>query len=168
MGVMYLGITIGVAAYAIGIAGLVTAFTSISSTTTLTKRSSSPSVHLQTSHAIAGLALFAALYFLVPLLQLLVVCTRRFSSKNTDLGDGKMRSESVMEKMSMNGTGRAMSPSGRSARTSQDGEGKKRIRSWAGIGTWAGISGRRSNETTTDDQAHTPSHRSVHLFIPRL
>ena len=162
MGIMYLGIVVGMAAYALGIVGLATAFTSINTTSTLAKRSSS-SIHLQTAHAKAGVALFAALYLLVPLLQLLSICLRRSKSQVPDPHDGKMRSESTMEKLSMTGNGRAMSPSGRSERTSQDGhpEGKKRVRSWAGIGTWAGVSTRRSNETATDDQA--PSHRSFEV-----
>ena len=84
--------------------------------------------------------------------------------KYSEPGDSKMRSDSAMEKFSVNE--RATSPSGRSegtVRTLREGEGKKRIRSWAGIGTWAGVSARRSNETSTDDQPPSPSHRSFEV-----
>ncbi|KAF9075845.1 hypothetical protein BDP27DRAFT_1314598 [Rhodocollybia butyracea] len=57
--------------FGLGVAGLVSAFTSISSTASLNRRSSSTSLHLQTSHGRAALAFFVALYALLPLLWLL-------------------------------------------------------------------------------------------------
>lgn len=160
LGLMYLSILVGATAYAIGVVGFAIGFTSISAVSAIVKRSSS-SLHLQTAHAKAGLAIFAALYLLVPFLQLFAIWYHRRKPKGTEQVDGKMRSDSVMEKLSMNGERRAVSPSGRSERTSHEGEGKRRVRSWAGIGTWAGIASRRSNETTTDDQ--TPSQPSFEV-----
>ncbi|KAH9918207.1 uncharacterized protein BXZ73DRAFT_92267 [Epithele typhae] len=127
MGLMYLGVIVGAVAYALGIAGFVTAFTSISRST--------PPLHLQTSHAKA-----------VPVLQLVVLCLRRTSTKPLDPSDSRMRSDSAMEKMSVNGLGR---------------EGRRKARSWAGIGTWAGVPSRRSNETNVE--GHPPSQRSFEV-----
>lgn len=161
MALRYLSIVVGVAAYALGIVGLATSFTSITVMSPVAKRALA-SVHLQTAHAKAGIALFAGLYGLVPLLQLLALFLRRFESKDTDQVESKNHADSTAEKSSMNE--RAASPSQRSEPAlSQNGEAKKRVRSWAGIGTWAGISARRSNETSTDDQTQTPSKRSFEV-----
>ncbi|KAI1789559.1 hypothetical protein LXA43DRAFT_892782 [Ganoderma leucocontextum] len=161
---MYVGILIGVAAYALGIVGLATSFTSITTVSPIAKRAAT-SVHLQTSHAKAGLVLFAGLYVLVPALQLLALAIRQCCiPRDREPGDIRTRADSTVEKLSIND--RAASPSTRSEPLSQDGnkEGKRRIRSWAGIGTWAGISGRRSEETTIpDDQTHTPSQQSFEV-----
>jgi len=60
---------LGFAAYAIGIAGLILSFTTISS-----HSSSVRQLHLKTAHGIAGLVFFLCLYALVPLLYLLSFC----------------------------------------------------------------------------------------------
>lgn len=62
--------SVAVVAYALGLTGLVTSFTSISSTSVVQKRSSS-GLTLKTGHGQAGLALFVALYGLIPVLFLL-------------------------------------------------------------------------------------------------
>lgn len=163
---MYLGILIGVAAYALGIVGLAISFTSITTISPIAKRSAT-SIHLQTAHAKAGLVLFAGLYVLVPALQFLALAVRQCCvSREREPADIRTRADSTVEKLSMND--RAASPSTRSEPLSQP-EGSKeerRIRSWAGIGTWAGISSRRSNETTIpdDQQTHTPSQRSFEVI----
>ncbi|KAH7879795.1 hypothetical protein F5879DRAFT_930691 [Lentinula edodes] len=74
----------------LGIAGLVSAFTSISLTTptsNLSKRTSSTNFHLHTGHGIASLAFFIVLYGVLPLLWLL---SGRFNrpSKATDHIEG--------------------------------------------------------------------------------
>ncbi|TFK87067.1 hypothetical protein K466DRAFT_599803 [Polyporus arcularius HHB13444] len=162
LSLMYLGIVVGVAAYALGVVGLATSFTSITamSSSSLAKRSTSP-LHLQTTHAKVGLALFAGLYGLVPILQLIALCLRGPEPKDPEV-EGRHRADSTAEKLSFNE--RARSPSARSE--AHGGEGtKRRVRSWAGIGTWAGITGRRSNETqtATDEPAQTPSQRSFEV-----
>ncbi|RPD67309.1 hypothetical protein L226DRAFT_499391 [Lentinus tigrinus ALCF2SS1-7] len=163
LALMYLGIIVGVAAYALGVVGFATSFTSIttSSASSLARRSAS-SLHLKTSHAQAGVALFAGLYVLVPLLQLIALCLRRPEPKEPET-ESRLHAESTAEKSSMNE--RAGSPSARSEPVaSQRSGGKRRVRSWAGIGTWAGITGRRSNETAaTDEQGQTPSQRSFEV-----
>ncbi len=165
VGIMYLGIMVGVAAYALGIVGLATAFTSISEVSTPVAKRAISSLHLQTPHSKAGLALFAGLYGLVPLLQLVALCLRGPDSRENEQLESRNRADSTLEKLSENG--RATSPSQRSEPAmsqSAEGTGKSRIRSWAGIGTWAGMSGRRSNDSSAiDEQAHTPSKRSFEV-----
>ncbi|EIN10748.1 hypothetical protein PUNSTDRAFT_142689 [Punctularia strigosozonata HHB-11173 SS5] len=67
-------IMVAAAAYAIGIAGLATSFSSITSKATLSKRSSSTGLMLKTAHGKAGLALAICLYGVVPLLGLVILC----------------------------------------------------------------------------------------------
>ncbi|OJT10155.1 hypothetical protein TRAPUB_13260 [Trametes pubescens] len=165
MGLLFLTVIVSIAAYGLGIAGLATAFTSITSTSTTVLKRSLSSVDLQTSHSKAGLALFAGMYVLVPLLYVVaLVIRRRDGPSDAELLADRQRADSTLEKFSMNG--RAASPSQRSERLSHDtrnGETRKRVRSWAGIGTWAGITGRRSHETTSEDHTHTPSSRSFEV-----
>ncbi|KAH9853616.1 hypothetical protein C2E23DRAFT_916420 [Lenzites betulinus] len=166
LALFYSGAVVGIVAYGLGIAGLATAFTSMTSTTATISRRSISTVDLQTPHAKAGLALFAGMYGLVPLLSIIALAIRRFDGTQDVEGvEGRQRADSTAEKSSMNG--RAMSPSQRSELLSNEaanGEPKKRVRSWAGIGTWAGITGRRSNETTSEDRhTHTSSQRSFEV-----
>ncbi|OSC96801.1 hypothetical protein PYCCODRAFT_1399808, partial [Trametes coccinea BRFM310] len=161
----FLGDLLGFAAYALGIVGIATSFTSITSTSAGVVKRSVSSIHLQTAHSKAGLALFVGLYALVPILQILALVIRRCDGRSDrDQTESRPRADSTTEKLSMNG--RAMSPSQRSEPLQDvpNGDTKRRVRSWAGIGTWAGISGgRRSNETTSEDHTHTPSSRSFEV-----
>ncbi|KAI0368139.1 hypothetical protein BV20DRAFT_948921 [Pilatotrama ljubarskyi] len=165
LALFYLGAVVGLAAYGLGIAGLATAFTSITSTGMAVAKRSVASPTLPTAHSKAGLALFAAMYGLVPILHIVALVIRRCDgSRDNEPAVGRHRADSTTEKLSMNG--RAVSPSQRSEPLSHDapnGETRRRVRSWAGIGTWAGITGRRSNETTSEDHTHTPSQRSFEV-----
>jgi hypothetical protein len=75
----YVFTAIGIGGYALGIAGLALAFTTISITPSLEKRSLSSlsslsllsSPHLRTGHGLAGLVLFICVYALVPLWTLI-------------------------------------------------------------------------------------------------
>ena len=64
LGFFYLTALTALIAFALGIGGLATAFTSLEYTTSVAKRSGVP--HLSTAHGRAGIALFAGLYGLVP------------------------------------------------------------------------------------------------------
>ncbi|KAI0677116.1 hypothetical protein C8Q78DRAFT_1180267 [Trametes maxima] len=163
LALFYLGAVVGLAAYGLGIAGLATAFTSITSVGPSIAKRSLSSINLRTTHSKAGLALFIGMYALVPVLSIIALAIRRFDGhRDNDTVDGRHRADSTGEKLSMNG--RAGSPSQRSEPDpSNGGETKRRVRSWAGIGTWAGISSRRSNETTSDDPSQTPSSRSFEV-----
>ena len=70
--------------FGIGIAGLVTSFTSISYDPSLVKRAES-SLHLQTGHGIVGVALAAAFYVAVPVVFLLILFMRHRSDERYSL-----------------------------------------------------------------------------------
>ncbi|KAG2118758.1 uncharacterized protein F5147DRAFT_666661 [Suillus discolor] len=69
LALLYLSAIVALAAYGAGVGGLVSAFTSMSSTGTTVKRAVLP-----TGHGVAGLALFIALYVMMPLLYLFHLC----------------------------------------------------------------------------------------------
>ncbi|KAI0952201.1 hypothetical protein AcW1_004364 [Taiwanofungus camphoratus] len=172
MALFYLAAVVGLAAYGIGIAGLATSFTTITSTSSLIKRSSSNV--LKTVHGKAGLALFAGFYGLVPLLYLYSIYHRRRLAKRTNkdvngIGDGRSRvnSSETAEKMGFL-NGRAGSP----LRQSMDGpsqethvtEPRPRVRSWGGLGPLTVFPGRRSSESGLESTgASAPSHRSFEV-----
>lgn len=80
LALFYLSAILALAAYGAGVGGLVSSFTSMSSTVTITKRSTSRIV-LSTGHGVAGLALFIALYVMMPFLYLFHLCCS--SSRST-------------------------------------------------------------------------------------
>ena len=68
IGLVAVAAVTGVAAYLIGVVGLIFSFTTISS------RASTQSIHLKTAHGMAGLIFFLCLYVLIPLLYLFFSC----------------------------------------------------------------------------------------------
>ncbi|KAF9568914.1 hypothetical protein CPC08DRAFT_279667 [Agrocybe pediades] len=89
---------LGLAAYVLGIVGLVLSFTTISSNTP-----SAGHVHLKTGHGIAGLVFFLCLYALVPLLYLFSFCFgflgRQDDAKSQKTDGGKSASVDTNEKL---------------------------------------------------------------------
>jgi hypothetical protein len=83
-----------IAAYGAGLAGLVSSFTSITASTngSLSRRATSSNTVLKTTHGQAGLALFIALYGLVPLLFAAYILRWRMSASPRDIV-GKIRAE---------------------------------------------------------------------------
>ncbi|KZT74265.1 hypothetical protein DAEQUDRAFT_660198 [Daedalea quercina L-15889] len=164
-------IVVAVAAYALGVAGLATSFTSIASTsasssTSLIKRAANSSLALKTAHGRAGLALFIVFYFIIPLLFAFAACYQRRSRRPdetvTNGADGRSRVNSTEpgEKEGLY-NGRAASPL-RSA-DAHTGKPRPRTRSWAGL-SHLGVAGRRSSESTHESAAAPPpSHRSFEV-----
>ncbi|KDR83756.1 hypothetical protein GALMADRAFT_236113 [Galerina marginata CBS 339.88] len=76
----------GLAAYGLGIVGLIFSFTTISS-----MPSSHQDTHLKTSHGVVGLIFFLCLYVLVPLLYLVFACF----SPRSDVYGGKQSQRSI-------------------------------------------------------------------------
>jgi len=70
--------------FGLGIAGLITSFTSISYDPSLVKRAES-TLHLQTGHGIAGVVLAAAFYAAVPIVFLFSLRTRHLSDGQNSL-----------------------------------------------------------------------------------
>ncbi|KAG2141689.1 uncharacterized protein EDB93DRAFT_1089266 [Suillus bovinus] len=73
LALFYLSVIAALAAYGTGVGGLVSAFTSMSSTGSAMQSATSRTV-LPTAHGVAGLALFIALYVMMPILYLFHVC----------------------------------------------------------------------------------------------
>ncbi|KAK1224372.1 hypothetical protein PQX77_012668 [Marasmius sp. AFHP31] len=88
MGLIFTSGIILIAAYALGLVGIVTSFTSISRTSTMEKRSPS-SLILKTTHGQAGLALFVVIYALIPVLLLLKL--RRRANSATKISASEAR-----------------------------------------------------------------------------
>lgn len=95
IGLTYLSWFLALVAYALGVAGIATSFTSISmntSSSTLARRSSSDII-LKTAHGKAGLALFVAFYGLVPAATLIVrFCERHHKSAKDETTTEESRS----------------------------------------------------------------------------
>ena len=174
LGLFYASVVIAIAAFGVGVGGLASSFTSISfssttsTTSTLARRAAaSSSLHLQTGHGRAGLALFAALYGLVPVLMVISACIklRRNGGISTlSLSNGRSRysSSEAPEK-------RMDSPNGAASEEASASEDRphsrgRRHRSWSSFGMWPGnrTSGRRSEESVSRDAA-SPSGRSFEV-----
>ncbi|KAF9259495.1 hypothetical protein L218DRAFT_908190 [Marasmius fiardii PR-910] len=82
---------VSIIAYGLGIAGIATSFTTISSssTSTIMKRSSPSSLILKTTHGQVGLAFFVILYGMVPVLYLLQRYTHLIPRSKTNVSEVK-------------------------------------------------------------------------------
>ncbi|KZT12572.1 uncharacterized protein LAESUDRAFT_5846 [Laetiporus sulphureus 93-53] len=169
---LYSSIILGLAAYGLGIAGLVTSFTSATVTSTLMKRSSNSSTVLKTPHGRAGLALFIAFYGLLPILYAFKICYKHLSSppnavKEEKQRNGRLRMDSAetAEKEVLY-PGRAGSPDGRNgdARSSEARplESRQRVRSWGGLSSLP-FAGRRSSDSGVDSTGASSPSRSFEV-----
>ncbi|KIY49182.1 hypothetical protein FISHEDRAFT_58127 [Fistulina hepatica ATCC 64428] len=88
---------VGLSAYLLGVAGLVTAFTSLTlSSSSLSKRSGDSISHLKTAHGRAGLALSVALFVIVPVIVLATLWSKHRENRadlqsEGDIGDKRLR-----------------------------------------------------------------------------
>lgn len=109
VGLVAVAAVIGVAAYLVGVVGLIFSFTTISS------RVSTQNIHLKTAHGIAGLTFFLCLYVLTPLLYLIVACFNlhsRASSETNSQRNFNGAARALDEKIdSDNSLSRSVSPS---------------------------------------------------------
>jgi hypothetical protein len=93
LGLRFASVLILIVAYGAGLAGLVSSFTSIStSRRSLSRRAVSSNKILKTAHGQAGLALFIALYVLIPLLFLASFIRWRMFASSREIV-GKIRAE---------------------------------------------------------------------------
>lgn len=173
LGLFYASIVIAIAAFGVGVGGLASSFTSIAfnndSSTTIAKRAvSSSSLHLQTGHGRAGLALFAALYGLVPILMLIsmgIKLRRNGGISTLSLSNGRSRyssSEAPPEKRVDSPTGAASEVT--SVTDERPHSRGRRHRSWSSFGVWPGsrTSGRMSEESVSREVT-SPSGRSFEV-----
>ncbi|KAG1892464.1 hypothetical protein F4604DRAFT_1888314 [Suillus subluteus] len=138
----YLSAIVALAAYGAGVGGLVSSFTSMSSTGTTTKRSI-----LSTWHGVAGLALFIALYVMMPCLYLFHLCcspSQPLKEVSPEAITSRANSTDTAEKLAAYTATQQYPLSQHSPRT--------RLHSWGGSSF---LLGRRSREgrTSTDSES---------------
>lgn len=93
LGPRYVSVLMLIVAYGIGLVSLVSSFTSISSSAVISKRAVSSNMVLKTSHGQVGLALFVALYGVVPLLFLAYIARRQLFASTPKEIIGKIRAQ---------------------------------------------------------------------------
>ena len=169
IGYFYLGGVTAVAAFALGIVGLATAFTSLKYTASalaLAKRASDSPPNLPTAHSRAGLALFVVLYGIVPALILFVVFFNRHDEASSRGGRVRKTSNEVAEKQGLYHN-RGASPVSQPATEPSDPTAtpaSPRVRSWGSIslGRFSLGHGRHSSESAVE-RASSPSARSFEV-----
>lgn len=171
MALFYLSVVVVVAAFGVGIGGLANAFTSISYTGSLIKRSGS--LNLVTAHGRAGLALFAGLYVLVPVILIISACAKprgQAPSEPSPIGRPRANSTETAEKLGLY-TNRVGSPQPTTNGTLEDQapslppESRQPTRSWNSLSPWplSRGNGRRSSESGLDAQSSPSTVRSFEV-----
>lgn len=159
-----LSISIFVMAFAVGVAGIAAAFSTITSTSgsgTVLKRSTHSGVQLKTGHGKAGLAFFVLLYGTMAL----VLASAMFSSKPS--------SKAAPEPESTDEKDPFPAVTSRQSSTPNDpdspvGETRVRTRSWASSYLWPGRAGgklgRKSSESAAESEASAVPTRSFEVL----
>ncbi|KAF9821215.1 hypothetical protein IEO21_00823 [Rhodonia placenta] len=141
---LLLSVVLGLGAYALGIAGLATSFTTIHTTViSVVKRSSTSSNILKTAHGRAGLALFVVFYGLLPLLFAFSFCIRRPSG--------------APSQHEVNGNGEARHRANSSVAAEKEGLFARVVARLAPRPSSTGVGVRRSSESTPDTALSPPS-----------
>ncbi|KAH9006759.1 hypothetical protein EDB86DRAFT_6106 [Lactarius hatsudake] len=143
LGPLYVSVLMLVVAYGTGLTALVSSFTSISSGAAISSRAASSSMALKTSHGRAGLALFVALYGVVPLLFLAYFLRWRLFASTPKEIVGKIRAE-------------------RSRADSSD--TAEKLNSFRGIADTGNQGGVRARSPVSSP-GHTPSRRYLGLWF---
>ncbi|KAI0092066.1 hypothetical protein BDY19DRAFT_884931 [Irpex rosettiformis] len=153
--------------FAIGIAGLATAFTSITYNTSLAKRSSVPT--LPTAHAKAGIALFAGMYVVFAVTLCLAIWRgwQIHSGRSRSVMRTRTMSNDMAEKVGLY-QGRAASPGPHelSAQAQPEAHSSDHTNSSLWLFFGHGNSGRRSSESgsASADRTPSPSNRSFEVM----
>ncbi|KDQ64488.1 hypothetical protein JAAARDRAFT_166786 [Jaapia argillacea MUCL 33604] len=160
----YVSIAAGLAAYGMGLVGLVFSFTSIKSLATMSKRAASPSQHLQTAHGRAGLALFIGLYGVIPILALFSVLRnsrgRRGAINSVDRAQERVRTDSdeTGEKLvQTTQTEPPNSPPPSSAGPSPPASPRPRLHSWGGASLFPGLRASQMERKSSDSALESVS-----------
>lgn len=164
---VYSALVIAISAYGLGLAGLVTSFTSIRSTVVVTKRSASSSV-LQTGHGIAGLILVVALYVVVPFLYLLSFfrsARRRHQKETVDRSEAaasRANSVDMAEKLAS-----SAAPQQTQYPPSPPASPRARLHSWGGSSFWLGRRSREGRVSTDSESMHSAAPQRAFEVVNR-
>lgn len=160
----YLSAVVALAAYGAGVGGLISSFTSISSTVVTVKRSTSRT-NLQTAHGIAGLALFVALYVMLPFLYLLSPCCSRSQPPKEDTEHpaaitSRANSTDTAEKLAAYSAAQhSQYPPPHSPRT--------RLYSWGGSSFWLSRRSREGRASTDSESMHSSGPQRAFEVVNR-
>ncbi|KAH7887753.1 hypothetical protein F5I97DRAFT_886400 [Phlebopus sp. FC_14] len=166
MGLIYLSAFMVLVAYGLGLGGLITSFTSISSTLSVMKRASSSSV-LKTGHGVAGLALDIGLYAVVPLLYLFLICgpTRRRPNEvidHSEVAGSRANSLDTAEKLAAYTTSQhAQYP------PSPPASPRARLHSWGGSSFWLGHRSREGRVSSDSESMHSAGPQRAFEVVNR-
>lgn len=165
--VLYSASVIAIAAYGLGLAGLVTSFTSIRSTMVVTKRSASTPI-LQTGHGIAGLILVVALYVVVPFLYLLSLIRSARGRPQREAGD---RSEAAASRANSVDTAEKLASSPAPQQTqyppSPPASPRARLHSWGGSSFWLGRRSREGRVSIDSESMHSAGPQRAFEVVNR-
>ena len=164
---VYSASAIAISAYGLGIAGLVTSFTSVRSTISVTKRSASNPI-LKTGHGIAGLILVVALYIVVPSLYLLSFfrSTRWHSQK-----EAVDRSEAAASRANSVDTAEKLASSTAPQQTqyppSPPASPRARLHSWGGSSFWLSRRSREGRVSIDSESMHSAGPQRAFEVVNR-
>lgn len=161
----YLSGVVALAAYGTGVGGLISAFTSTSSTMVTVKRSTS-SADLQTMHGIAGLALFIALYVMVPFLYFFVSCCSRSQpleevTEHPAAITSRANSTDTAEKLA------AYSAAQHSQYPPLQNSPRTRLSSWGGSSFWLSRRSREGRASTDSESMHSSGPQRAFEVVNR-
>lgn len=138
----YLFAVAGLGSYALGVAGFILAFTTVTiiPTSGLEKRSSS-SPHLHTGHGLAGLVFFLCLYVLVPIWMLVTASVKRLCrpyrlSQAGEIDRGPANAEIVVDEKSEQSPGPSRSAPQSVHNNSPPSSPRLRTQSWGPSSLW--------------------------------
>ncbi|KAF8845762.1 hypothetical protein BDN67DRAFT_892139 [Paxillus ammoniavirescens] len=166
IGLVYLSSLIAVTAYGLGLVGLITSFTSISTTMVVVKRATTK-LMLQTGHGVAGLALFVGFYAIVPFLYLVSMClaTRRPQKEvvdHSEVAASRANSVDTAEKLaSYTAAHQTQYPP--SPPTSP----RARLHSWGGSSFWLGRRSREGRVSSDSESMHSAGPQRAFEVVNR-
>ena len=162
---VYSASLVAVSAYGLGLAGLVTSFTSIRSTMSVTKRSASSPI-LQTGHGIAGLILVVALYIVIPFLYLLSSFRSARRRPQKEVVD---RSEAAASRANSLDTAEklASAPQQTQYPPSPPASPRTRLHSWGGSSFWLGRRSREGRASIDSESMHSAGPQRAFEVVNR-
>ncbi|KAG0709621.1 hypothetical protein DFH29DRAFT_841147 [Suillus ampliporus] len=160
LALLYLSAVVALAAYGVGVGGLISSFTSISSTMTTSR------TVLQTGHGIAGLALFIALYVMVPFLYLFSLCCSRSRPPKevTDHAEAitsRANSTDTAEKLA------AYNAPQHSQYPPSPHTPRARLHSWGGSSFWLGRRSREGRTSIDSESMHSSGPQRAFEVVNR-